>query len=236
MTVASVEDMESLGQSIVANSVGAVGAAQMAYGELTLLAETQRIVDVLILLRDHPDYRFNQMIDICGVDYPDRAKRFDVVYHLLSTSKNRRVRLKVQTDEDTPVPSVVPAYPNADWFEREAFDMYGIFFDGHPDLRRILTDYGFHGYPLRKDFPMTGYVEVRWDEALKRVIYEPVKLPAEYRSFDFLSPWEGARYALPGQGSTYLLPGDEKAVPPAGGKLAAPVPPPAPSPKTSAGR
>jgi len=230
MSVATLEDLEKLGQSIVANSVRAVTSAHVAYGELTLHAEAHRIVDVLILLRDSPEYRFTQLIDLCGVDYPDRAKRFDVVYHLLSTTKNRRIRIKVQTDEDTPVPSVVPAHPCADWFEREAFDMYGVFFENHPDLRRILTDYGFHGYPLRKDFPMTGYVEVRWDEALKRVIYEPVKLPAEYRSFDFLSPWEGARYALPGQGSTYVLPGDEKAAPLAGGKLAGPVPTPAPPP------
>jgi NADH-quinone oxidoreductase subunit C len=211
MSVATLEDLEALGRSIVANSIGAVTSAHVAFGELTLHAEPHRIVEVLTQLRDNPEYRFNQVIDICGVDYPDREKRFDVVYHLLSLTNNRRVRVKVQTDEDTPVPSAVSVYPNADWFEREAFDMYGVFFDGHPDLRRILTDYGFHGYPLRKDFPMTGYVEVRWDEALKRVIYEPVKLPAEYRSFDFLSPWEGARYALPGQGTTYILPVDEKA-------------------------
>ena len=211
MSVAVLEDLEALGQSIMANSLGAVTSAHVAFGELTLHAEAHRIVQVLGLLRDDPEYRFIQLVDICGVDYPDRAKRFDVVYHLLSLAKNRRVRIKVQTDEDTPVPSVVSVYPSADWFEREAFDMYGIFFDNHPDLRRILTDYGFHGYPLRKDFPMTGYVEVRWDEQLKRVVYEPVKLPQEFRAFDFLSPWEGARAALPGQGYEYVLPGDEKA-------------------------
>ena len=211
MSPAPAEALEALGQSIIANGQGAFLSAHIAYGELTLVAEPRRIVEALSLLRDSPDYRFIQLIDLCGVDYPDRPKRFDVVYHLLSLSKNRRVRVKVSTDEDTPIASVVPVHPCADWFEREAFDMYGIFFENHPDLRRILTDYGFHGHPLRKDFPMTGYVEVRWDEALKRVIYEPVKLPAEYRSFDFLSPWEGARYALPGQGTTYVLPGDEKA-------------------------
>jgi NADH-quinone oxidoreductase subunit C len=211
MSVATSEDLETLGRSIVANSLGGVASAQVAYGELTLLAEAHRIVEVLKQLRDNPEYRFVQMIDITAVDYPDRAKRFDVVYHLLSLTKNRRVRIKVQTDEDTPVPSVASVYPAADWFEREVFDMFGVFFENHPDLRRILTDYGFHGHPLRKDFPMTGYVEVRWDEALKRVVYAPVKLPAEFRSFDFLSPWEGARYAMPGQGTKYILPGDEKA-------------------------
>jgi NADH-quinone oxidoreductase subunit C len=151
-------------------------------------------------------------VDICGVDYPERERRFDVVYHLLSLTKNHRIRVKVQTDEDTPVASVVPVYPAADWFEREAFDMYGIFFENHPDLRRLLTDYGFHGYPLRKDFPMTGYVETRYDDELKRVVYEPVKLTQEFRQFDFLSPWEGDRMNKPGIGYEYVtLPGDEKA-------------------------
>ena len=162
------------------------------------------------MLRDNAAYKFIQLTMLSGVDYPDRARRFDVVYQLLSFAKNRRVRVKLPTDEDTPVPSIVSVHPAADWYEREAFDMYGIFFEGHPDLRRILTDYGFHGHPMRKDFPMTGYVEVRWDEALKRVVYEPVKLPQEFRAFDFLSPWEGARAALPGQGYEYVLPGDEK--------------------------
>ena len=195
---ASDEDLEAFGQAIKADSAGAVGGVSVAYGELTLTAPAGRIVDLLAMLRDNPAYRFAQLIDLCGVDYPERPQRFDVVYHLLSLTRNRRLRVKVMTDEDTPVPSVTGVYPVADWFEREAFDMYGVFFSGHPDLRRILTDYGFHGHPLRKDFPMTGYVEVRWDEALKRVIYEPVKLNQEYRAFDFLSPWEGARYALPG--------------------------------------
>jgi NADH-quinone oxidoreductase subunit C len=200
-----------LGQLIQANSIGGVLGFSVEYGELTLLADRERIVEVLTHLRDDPQTRFHQLVDLCGVDYPERARRFDVVYHLLSMTKNHRVRVKVQTDEDTAVPTVASVYPSADWFEREAFDMYGIFFDGHPDLRRLLTDYGFHGYPLRKDFPMTGYVEVRYDDELKRVVYEPVKLTQEFRQFDFLSPWEGARAALPGTGYHYTLPGDEKA-------------------------
>jgi NADH-quinone oxidoreductase subunit C len=148
-------------------------------------------------LREHPELKFQQLIDLCGADYPERAHRFDVVYHLLSLTHNRRVRIKVQTDESSAVPTVTGVYPCADWYEREAFDMFGIFFDGHPDLRRLLTDYGFQGYPLRKDFPMTGYVEVRYDDEQKRVVYEPVKI-TEFRAFDFLSPWEGAQYVLPG--------------------------------------
>ncbi len=206
----SNEILARLGEAIVANSAGAAISYHVAFGELCVQGEASRIVELLHLLRDSPQFQFQQLIDVCGVDYPDRARRFDVVYHLLSMTKNWRVRVNVQTDEDTPVASVTPVYPCADWFEREAFDMYGIFFSGHPDLRRILTDYGFHGHPLRKDFPMTGYVEVRYDEALKRVVYEPVKLPQEFRQFDFLSPWEGAAY-LPGQGTKYVLPGDEKA-------------------------
>ncbi|MFN3858357.1 MAG: NADH-quinone oxidoreductase subunit C [Caulobacter sp.] len=189
--------LEALGQSIVANSAGAIVAFKVAFGELTLTAQAPRIVEALSQLRDHPDTRFQQMIDLTCVDYPERAQRFDVVYHLLSMVKNHRIRVKIATDEDTPVATVTSVYPVADWYEREAFDMYGVFFDGHPDLRRILTDYGFHGHPLRKDFPMTGYVEVRYDDELKRVVYEPVKI-AEFRQFDFLSPWEGAQYALPG--------------------------------------
>jgi NADH-quinone oxidoreductase subunit C len=192
-----MSDLENLGQSIVANSTGAITAYSVAFNELTVTGPAHRVVEALTQLRDHPDCRFQELIDLAGVDYPDRPLRFEVVYHLLSITKNHRVRLKVQTDEDTPVPSITPVYPVADWFEREAFDMYGIFFSGHPDLRRLLTDYGFHGHPLRKDFPMTGYVEVRYDDALKRVVYEPVKI-AEFRQFDFLSPWEGANYALPG--------------------------------------
>ena len=206
----SDEDLAALGERIVANSAGAVGGFHVAYGDLSLTAPAHRIVDVLTHLRDDPDLQFHQLIDICGADYPQRPLRFDVVYHLLSMTKNRRVRIKVQTDEDTPVPSVTGVFPAADWYERECFDMYGVFFSGHPDLRRLLTDYGFHGHPLRKDFPMTGYVEVRYDDDLKRVVYEPVKA-VEFRSWDFLSPWEGADYEKPGQGYDYVLPGDEKA-------------------------
>jgi NADH-quinone oxidoreductase subunit C len=212
MTLWRVSDqaLAELGQRIVANSAGAVGGFTVAYGELTLEVPAHRIVQVLTQLRDGADLEFQQLIDLAGADYPQRARRFDVVYHLLSMTQNRRVRVKVQTDEDTPVPSVVGVYPAADWFEREAFDLYGIFFEGHPDLRRILTDYGFHGHPMRKDFPMTGYVEVRYDDELKRVVNEPVR-SVEFRSWDFLSPWEGAAYARPGQGYPYELPGDEKA-------------------------
>ena len=194
-------DLDALGQAIVANSTGAITGYEIAYGELTVTGPAHRVHQALTQLRDHPDCRFHQLIDLCGVDYPERPLRFDVVYHLLSLVKNHRIRLKVQTDEDTAVPSVADIFPAANWFEREAFDMYGIFFENHPDLRRLLTDYGFHGHPLRKDFPMTGYVEVRYDDELKRVVYEPVKI-AEFRQFDFLSPWEGARYALPGDEKT----------------------------------
>ena len=190
-------DLDALGQAIVANSTGAITGYEIAHGELTVTGPAHRVHQALTQLRDHPDCRFHQLIDLCGVDYPERPLRFDVVYHLLSLVKNHRIRLKVQTDEDTAVPSVADIFPAANWFEREAFDMYGIFFENHPDLRRLLTDYGFHGHPLRKDFPMTGYVEVRYDDELKRVVYEPVKI-AEFRQFDFLSPWEGAKYALPG--------------------------------------
>ena len=187
--------LQSLGDEIVTAGAGAVAGFEVAYGELTLTGPASRIVEALTQLRDQ--FGFQQLIDLCGVDYPERAQRFDVVYHLLSLTKNRRIRIKVQTDEDTPVPTVTGVYPCADWCEREAFDMYGVFFEGHPDLRRILTDYGFHGHPLRKDFPMTGYVELRYDDELKRVVYEPVK-SVEFRNWDFLSPWEGAEYVLPG--------------------------------------
>lgn len=208
---ASDEDLAALGQAIMGRLGGAVSHAKVDFRELTLTAAADRIVEVLTHLRDDPACRFQQLVDLCGADYPERTRRFDVVYHLLSLTSNRRIRVKVETDEDTPVPSIRAVYPSADWFEREAFDMYGIVFDGHPDLRRLLTDYGFTGFPLRKDFPMTGYVEVRYDDELKRVVYEPVKLPQEFRRFDFLSPWEGDRQAPPGQGYPYLIPGDEKA-------------------------
>jgi NADH-quinone oxidoreductase subunit C len=168
--------------------------ASLAFGELTLVVEAAGIVPLVTFLRDDPECRFEILIDLCGADYPNRARRFDVVYHFLSLAKNRRIRVKVETDDTIPVPSLVSVHPCADWFEREAFDMYGILFSGHPDLRRLLTDYGFTGYPLRKDFPLTGYVEVRYDDQEKRVVYEPVRLVQEFREFDFLSPWEGAPY------------------------------------------
>lgn len=174
----------------------------LAYGELTLTVKAADIVDVMTFLRNDVQCQFVSFIDAAGVDYPQRRKRFDVVYHLLSPRQNLRIRVKVSTDEDTPVPSITSVYPGADWFEREAYDMYGILFSGHPDLRRLLTDYGFEGHPLRKDFPLTGFVEVRYNDELKRVVYEPVQLRQEFRNFDFLSPWEG---------TDYVLPGDEKA-------------------------
>ena len=194
--------LEELSSHVGAKLQGAVIGSYVTRGELTLVVERNEIVRVLTVLRDDADCLFEVLIDICGVDYPERDNRFDVVYHLLSPRKNQRIRLKCDTDEETAVPSVIDVFPAANWFEREAYDMYGILFSGHPDLRRILTDYGFQGYPLRKDFPLTGYVEVRYDDAQKRVVYEPVKLTQEFRSFDFMSPWEG---------TDYVLPGDEKA-------------------------
>lgn len=167
-------------------------------GELTITVVREEIVAVLTTLRDDPELRFEVPVDLCGVDYPQRAERFDVVYHLLSPRKNQRIRVKVSTDEATPVPSVIEVFPFANWHEREAYDMYGILFSDHPDLRRILTDYGFQGFPLRKDFPLTGFVETRYDDEKKRVVYEPVRLTQEYRAFDFESPWEGVDYPLPG--------------------------------------
>ncbi len=174
------------------------GSCAMAHGELTLSIEAGKIGETLTMLRDDPKCQFEVLIDICGVDYPEREKRFEVVYHLLSPRLNQRIRVKISADETTPVASVIDIFPAANWYEREAYDMYGILFSGHPDLRRLLTDYGFQGYPLRKDFPLTGYVEVRYDDEMKRVVYEPVKLTQEFRSFDFESPWEGIRDALPG--------------------------------------
>jgi NADH-quinone oxidoreductase subunit C len=192
------DKLKELGAALAGSQKSAVNEWAIAVGELTLMAEAEQIGSLLRFLRDDPRCRFTSLIDICGVDYPAREKRFDVVYHLLSPQLNHRIRIKIETDADTPVPSVTDVFPGANWFEREAYDMYGILFSGHPDLRRILTDYGFQGYPLRKDFPLTGYVEVRYSEEEKRVVYEPVKLPQEYRDFDFLSPWEGGDYALPG--------------------------------------
>jgi NADH-quinone oxidoreductase subunit C len=170
----------------------------IAYGELTVSVNAADIVGVLTFLRDDKKCQFVSFIDVSGADYPSREKRFDVVYHLLSPRQNLRIRVKVATDEVTLVPSVTGIYRGADWFEREAYDLYGILFSGHPDLRRLLTDYGFEGHPLRKDFPLTGFVEVRYDDEVKRVVYEPVELKQELRNFDFLSPWEGTEYVLPG--------------------------------------
>jgi NADH-quinone oxidoreductase subunit C len=181
---------------------GRLGSAVLAYGELTLSVEAGDIIDVLTVLKNDVQCQFVSFIDISGADYPARARRFDVVYHLLSPRQNLRIRVKVQADENTMVPSATGIYPGADWFEREAYDLYGILFSDHPDLRRLLTDYGFEGHPLRKDFPLTGFVEVRYDDEAKRVVYEPVELKQEFRNFDFLSPWEG---------TDYVLPGDEKA-------------------------
>lgn len=170
----------------------------LANGELTVVVEADRIIEVLTRLRDDTACLFEVLVDICGVDYPERARRFDVVYHLLSMRRNERLRVKVEADGETPVPSALAVYPAANWYERETYDMYGILFAGHPDLRRLLTDYGFQGHPLRKDFPVTGYVELRYDDQQKRVVYEPVKLTQEFRKFDFESPWEGTQYVLPG--------------------------------------
>jgi NADH-quinone oxidoreductase subunit C len=174
-------------------------------GEMTMIVKRESIVHVLTCLRDHRAFLFTQLVDICGVDYPERPLRFEIVYHLLSHKKNHRLRVKTHTDEQTPVPTVCGVYSSAGWYEREVWDLYGVTFDGHPDLRRILTDYGFEGHPLRKDFPLTGYVEVHYDTQQKRVAYRPVQLPQDYRNFDFLSPWEGMTPQGP------MLPGDEKA-------------------------
>ena len=190
--------MEDLKDHIEAQLGEAVNSVDIAVGEMTVNARRAEIVKVISFLRDDPICKFSSLIDICGVDYPSRERRFDVVYHMLSMAHNTRIRIKVMADETVPVHSITSLFPNADWYEREAFDMYGILFDQHPDLRRILTDYGFEGYPLRKDFPLSGFVEVRYDEERKAVVYEPVNLPQEYRSFDFMSPWEGAKYVLPG--------------------------------------
>ncbi len=179
-----------------------ISSSEIKYGELNVTTTAENVIALLTFLRDDAKCGFVNMTDICGVDWPQRPDRFDVVYHLLSPKRNLRIRVKVPVAEDQPVPSACGVYPGADWFERETWDMYGVLFTGHPDLRRLLTDYGFEGHPLRKDFPTTGFVEVRYDDAAKRVVYEPVELKQEFRNFDFLSPWEG---------TDYVLPGDEKA-------------------------
>jgi NADH-quinone oxidoreductase subunit C len=177
---------------------GKVLSHHIGFGELTVTVEAAAIRDVVRFLRDDPDCAFLSFTDLCGADYPEREKRFEVVYHFLSPKHVQRIRIKLETDDATPIASITDLFPGANWFEREAYDMYGILFTDHPDLRRLLTDYGFEGHPLRKDFPMTGFVEVRYDDAQKRVVYEPVKLNQEFRNFDFLSPWEGTEYVLPG--------------------------------------
>ncbi|HEU0161614.1 MAG TPA: NADH-quinone oxidoreductase subunit C [Rhizomicrobium sp.] len=193
-------DLAALGESIKSALGGAVTGVAVAREELTLDVAAADIVAVMAHLQGPEDFKI--LVDACGTDWPQRAKRFDVVYHLLSLTRNLRIRVKAQVGEGESIPSIIPVYPAAGWFERETFDMYGVAFEGHPDMRRILTDYGFSGYPLRKDFPLTGYVELRYDEELKRVVYQPVQLVQEFRDFDFMSPWEGA---------PHILPGDEKA-------------------------
>jgi NADH-quinone oxidoreductase subunit C len=195
-------ELEALGRHVASSLGEAITQYAVSYDELTVVARGEDILRVVTFLRDDPECQFIALIDIAGADYPGRDKRFDVVYHFLSPHRNRRIRVKVEADEINPVPSIIDVFPGANWFEREVYDLYGVLFSDHPDLRRILTDYGFEGYPLRKDFPLTGYVEVRYDDAQGRVVYEPVKLPQEFRNFDFLSPWEG---------TDYVLPGDEKA-------------------------
>ena len=203
MTDDSREALKALGAHVAASLPGAVLDQSLAYGELTLMLSMDRLVETVAFLRDDPQCLFLCFIDSTAVDYPEREQRFDIVTHLLSPKYIRRIRLKVEANERTAVPSLTGLYPAANWYEREVWDLFGVYFSGHPDLRRLVTDYGFDGHPLRKDFPMTGYVEVRWDEEQKRVVSEPVTLNQVYRKFDFLSPWEGS-----GQ---YVLPGDEKA-------------------------
>jgi NADH-quinone oxidoreductase subunit C len=193
-----VANLAAIEERVVALLGDRIIERSTACGELTVRVHRETIVDAVRMLHDDEATRFISIVDVCGADYPERDERFDVVYHLLSPQKNVRIRLKVRTDDEIPVPSITPVFPGADWYEREAYDFFGILFSGHPDLRRILTDYGFDGHPLRKDFPTTGYVEVRYDEERKRVVYEPVKLAQEFRQFDYLSPWEGTDYVLPG--------------------------------------
>jgi NADH-quinone oxidoreductase subunit C len=192
------DTLQRLGQTIKSALGASVTGYELARGELTITAKAADLTKVATFLRDDPACQFINIIDVTAVDWPSREQRFDVVYHFLSPRLNQRVRLKVATDETTPVPSLIDVFRGADWFERETYDLYGVLFTGHPDMRRILTDYGFEGHPLRKDFPLTGFVEVRWDDEQKRVVYDKVTLAQEFRSFDFLSPWEGTNYVLPG--------------------------------------
>jgi len=218
-----IQPIDGLADTLKAALGSAVLAVKDKNFELTLGVEREKLASVMQTLRDQ--FAYQQLMEIAGVDYPDREERFEVVYHLLSVTRNHRLRVKVRTDEDNPVPTVTHLWPVAGWLEREVFDMYGVVFSGNTDLRRILTDYGFRGHPQRKDFPLTGYVELRYSEEQKRVVYEPVKLAQDFRSFDFMSPWEGAEY---------ILPGDEKAHGQApGAPQPAPAPPPPPSPAAS---
>ncbi|MBI5129864.1 MAG: NADH-quinone oxidoreductase subunit C [Rhodopseudomonas palustris] len=195
--------LDTLGQTIVGALPGAAIGHAVAYGQLTVTIDAAKVVEVARFLRDDPRCRFVNIVDVTAVDYPGRVPRFDLVYHFLSPTLNARIRLRAEVGETTMVPSIIDVFPGTDWFEREVYDLYGIVITGHPDMRRLLTDYGFDGHPLRKDFPLTGFVEVRYDDDQKRVVYEPVRLNQEFRKFDFLSPWEGADYPI--------LPGDEKA-------------------------
>jgi NADH-quinone oxidoreductase subunit C len=196
------EPLDTLGKTIAGALGPSVTGYAVAYHELTVTVQARDIVSVMRFLHDDARCLFCNLIDVTAVDWPARQRRFDVVYHLLSPKRNARIRVKTETDEGTPVPSIIEVFPGANWYERETYDLYGVVFSGHPDMRRLLTDYGFEGHPLRKDFPLTGFVEVRYDDELKRVVYEPVQLAQEFRNFDFLSPWEG---------TDYVLPGDEKA-------------------------
>jgi len=196
------DQLDTLGKTIAGALATSVTGYAVAHHELNVSVHAADIVAVMRFLRADPRCLFVNLLDVTAVDWPSRELRFDVVYHLMSPKHNLRIRIKAQTDEGTPVPSIIEIFPGADWFERETYDLYGVVFTGHPDMRRILTDYGFDGHPLRKDFPLTGFVEVRYDDELKRVVYEPVRLTQEFRNFDFLSPWEG---------TDYVLPGDEKA-------------------------
>ena len=199
------EALNTLGEKIVAGLASSAIGHSIAFDQLTVAVQAEKIVEIVKYLRDEPSLRFINITDVTAVDYPGREKRFDVIYHFLSPTLNTRIRLRAEADETTQVPSIIDVFPGADWFERETYDLYGVIFIGHPDMRRLLTDYGFEGHPLRKDFPLTGFVEVRYDDQEKRVLYEPVRLNQEFRKFDFLSPWEGADYPV--------LPGDEKAGP-----------------------
>jgi NADH-quinone oxidoreductase subunit C len=203
--------LQELGRHIEVSLPDAVRSVEILLDELIIRIEPSKVVKVMTFLRDDTKCRFQQMMDLTAADYPDRAERFDVIYNLLSLRHNQRIRVKLSTDEDTPVPSITGVYTVANWFEREIWDLFGVFFSDHPDLRRILTDYGFEGHPMRKDFPLTGYVEMRYDDEQKRVVYEPVRLQQDFRSFDFLSPWEGI--------TNVMLAGDEKAEAPTGGTM-----------------